>query len=83
MNAKEKYLNIKKGNKNVFDIFNELKKENSSIDSMVKLREIFPELTPIEAKEILIISETSFKNLEEYQKDFLNQFDKLSDKDLR
>ncbi|MDR6968505.1 hypothetical protein J2X31_002528 [Flavobacterium arsenatis] len=82
MDAKEKYLKIKKGNKNVFDILNELKKENNSIDSMVKLREVFPELTLIEAKEILIISETSFNSLAEYQQDFFNNFEKLSDEDF-
>ncbi|AWM13597.1 hypothetical protein DI487_06790 [Flavobacterium sediminis] len=82
MDAKEKYLKIKIGNKNVFDILNELKKESNSIDSIVKLREVFPELTLIEAKEILIISETSFNSLDEYQQNFLNHFEKLSDEDF-
>lgn len=82
MDAKEKYLAIKKNDKNVFEIWNELKKKNNSIDSMVKLREIFPELTLIEAKEILIVSETNHNSLEEYQKDFFNQIKGLEGNDL-
>ena len=82
MDAKEKYLAIKKNDKNVFEILNELKKENNSIDSMVKLREIFPELTLIEAKEILIVSETNHNSLEEYQKDFFDQIKGLEGGDL-
>jgi hypothetical protein len=82
MDAKEKYLAIKKNDKNVFEILNELKKENNSIDSMVKLREIFPELTLIEAKEILIVSETDHNSLEEYQKDLFNQIKGLEGGDL-
>ncbi|UKB82437.1 hypothetical protein LF887_15640 [Chryseobacterium sp. MEBOG06] len=73
MDTKEKYIKLKKDGKNVLTIFNELIENNSPMNSVVKLRELFPELTLIEAKEILILSETNYKDLDDYQKDLLNQ----------
>lgn len=72
MDAKEKYLRLEKDGKNVFTIFNELAEKNSPMTSIAKLRELFPELTLIEAKEILILSETDYKDLNDYQKDLFN-----------
>lgn len=81
MKSSEKYLNIKKDGKNVFEIFNELKKQNNSMSAMVSLREIFPELTLIEAKEIVVLSETAFKSLNDYQSDLAEKIKKIeSDK---
>lgn len=77
MEAKEKYLQLKKNGKNVLEIFSEIRKENNTLDSIMKIREVFTELTLIEAKEILIISETNFNDLEEYQKDLMNKFKEL------
>ena len=72
-----KYLQLKKNGKNVLEIFSEIRKENNTMDSIIKIREVFEELTLIEAKEILIISETNFNDLEEYQKDLMNKFKEL------
>ena len=43
MDAKEKYLQIKKEHKNVFEILNELKKENNSIDFIEKFKKFVAE----------------------------------------
>lgn len=73
MNKKEEYLSLIKDGKNVFEFLEEFKKENNSIDSMVKLREIFPQLTLLQAKEILIINDGVYESLDNYQADVLKK----------
>lgn len=77
MQSKEKYLQLKKNGNNVFQVFSEIRKDNNAMDSIIKIREVFAQLTLLEAKEILIISETNFNNLEEYQKDLIDKFKEL------
>ena len=73
MDTREKYLNLEKDGKIVLTIFNELAEKNSPMNSMIILRELFPELTLMEAKEILVLAETDYNDLDDYQKDLFNQ----------
>lgn len=45
MTKKEEYLSIIKDGKNVFEILNELKKENNSIEALAKLRDFSNAIT--------------------------------------
>jgi len=73
MDTREKYLKLEKDGKNVLTIFNELAEKNSPMNSMIILRELFPELTLMEAKEVLVLAETDYNDLDDYQKDLFNQ----------
>jgi hypothetical protein len=73
MSAKEKYLSLEKVGENIFSIYTELKKTNDPLKAMVLMREMFPELSLIQAKEIMVLSETDYTSLRDYQKNILQK----------
>lgn len=62
--------------KSSLEVFKNLRSKNNLINSLVKLREIFPTLSLEEAKEIMIVSETDSKSLEDYQAKVFNDLSK-------
>jgi hypothetical protein len=73
MSTKEKYIYLEKDGKNIFSIYTELKKKNDPLKAMVLMREMFPELSLIEAKEVIVLSETDYNSLSDYQKNILKK----------
>ncbi|MEL1242856.1 hypothetical protein AAEO56_01170 [Flavobacterium sp. DGU11] len=76
---KDQYLKPENAGKDVFTIFKELSENNSPINAIIKLRELFPELTLNEAKEIMVIAQTGYKDLNDYQQSLLNQRNKITE----
>lgn len=64
------------------DISKELARTLSPIETIKELRNHFPELTLAQAKEVLIVTTTEYKSLEDYQADLLKVIEKydLEDK---
>ncbi|MCD1118542.1 hypothetical protein [Chryseobacterium turcicum] len=63
-----KYLHFNHEGKNVYEIVNEMKiKYKSPLFAINKIREIFPSLPLVEAKEIVIIATSDYKKLHDYQ----------------
>jgi len=72
------YLSLEKNGRNILLIFAELRKSLPPLQSMKKLMEVFPELKLVQAKEILVLHDTDYKSLEEYQVDlFTSLLDEL------
>lgn len=67
MSRREKYISFQKDGKSIFAVYAELAKANTPMHAMVQLRGLFPELSLIEAKEIMVLSETDYESLEKYQ----------------
>ncbi|MFC3160837.1 hypothetical protein SAMN05443633_105183 [Chryseobacterium arachidis] len=68
MDNTNKYLHIKHEGKNVYEIVDELMgKYKSPLVTIQKIREIFPQLSLIEAKEVVIIKTSEHKSLYDYQ----------------
>ncbi|WPO82108.1 hypothetical protein SD427_15230 [Chryseobacterium sp. JJR-5R] len=63
--------------KNVFEIYLEYKKTLSPLESMKKMRKDFPQITFEEAKEIMIICDTNYNSIEEYQGSILEDIKKI------
>ncbi|WP_267404105.1 MULTISPECIES: hypothetical protein [unclassified Chryseobacterium] len=81
MDNYHKYLYIKKGDKNVYEIVDELMRKNKSpLIAIKRLKEIFPALSLMEAKGIVIIRTSEHKSLYDYQGSLfsdLEEFDRL------
>ncbi len=72
------YLRLEKNSRNILLIFAELRKSLPPLQSMKELMEVFPELKLVQAKEIMILHDTDYKSLEEYQVDlFTSLLDEL------
>ena len=68
MDNTNKYLHIKHEGKNVYEIVDELlEKYKSPLITIQKIREIFPSLSLIEAKEVVIIRTSEHTSLHDYQ----------------
>lgn len=68
MDNTNKYLNIKQEGKNVYELVDSMNGK-SPLFIIKKIREFFPYLSLIEAKEIVIIGTTQHKSLYDYQGD--------------
>lgn len=67
MDNTNKYLHIKHEDKNVYEIVDELMgKYKSPLVTIQKIREIVPQLSLIEAKEVVIIKTSEHKSLYDY-----------------
>lgn len=68
MDHKNKYLHIKLGDKNVYEMMDEIMVQyKSPLIAIKKMREIFPFLSLMEAKEIVVIRTSNHKSLYDYQ----------------
>jgi hypothetical protein len=68
MDNTNKYLHINYENKNVYEIVDELMVQyKSPLFAIKKIREMFPHLSLIETKEIVIIRTSEHKSLYDYQ----------------
>jgi len=76
-----KYLYLKHEGKNAFEIVNEIiSSGKTQLFAVKKIREIFPHLSLIEAKEIVVISTSEYKSLYDFQGSLfpdLEELDKL------
>ncbi|GAA4334236.1 hypothetical protein [Flaviaesturariibacter amylovorans] len=59
----------------VKDVAKELAQTNGPLEVIYLLRQHFPELSLIEAKELMIIATTEFGSLEEYQANLFGSLD--------
>lgn len=72
------YLRLEKNGTNILLIFAELRKSMPPLLSIQKLMEVFPRLKLVQAKEIMVLHDTNYKSLEEYQEDlFTHIMDEL------
>lgn len=63
-----KYLHVKRDGKNAFEIAEEITASAiTPLYAMKRIREIFPHLSLMESKEIVIIATTEYKSLYDYQ----------------
>ena len=69
----KEYLRLEKDGRNILLIFAELRKSFLPLQSIKKLMEIFPELHLMQAKEIMVLHDTNYKSLEEYQEDLFTK----------
>lgn len=73
-----KYLHIKDQGKSVYKIVDEIMAEyNSPLFAVKRIREIFPFLSLMEAKEIIAISTSEYKSLDDYQGSLLPDLEEL------
>ncbi|KQR93855.1 hypothetical protein ASG01_08325 [Chryseobacterium sp. Leaf180] len=77
MKSKEYYQQIKKNGENVFEVYLKHKKTLSPLESMKEMRKDFPQITFEEAKEIMIICDTNFNSIEEYQGSILDDIKRI------
>ncbi|MNY45757.1 hypothetical protein D3C86_1808830 [compost metagenome] len=68
MDNTSKYLRLKHKDKSVYEIVDEMMEQyKSTLVTIKKSREIFPQLSLMEAKEIVIIRTSEHKSLYDYQ----------------
>jgi|GEM_PF-1315874 hypothetical protein len=73
-----KYLHLKYGGKNAYEIVDEImEKYKSPLFTIKKIREIFPDLGLAEAKEIVIIRTSEHKSLDDYQESLFVDLEEL------
>jgi len=73
-----KYLHLRHEEKSVYEIVDEImEKYKSPLITIKKLREIFPDLSLIDAKEIVVIRTSKHKSLYDYQGSLLQDFEEL------
>jgi len=78
MDNTNKYFYIKHEDKNVYEIVDEImEKYKSPLFAVKKIREILPDLSLMEAKEIVIIRTTEHKSLYDYQGSLLKDLEEL------
>ncbi|WP_415325692.1 hypothetical protein [Chryseobacterium sp. MMS23-Vi53] len=78
MDNTNKYLHLKHEEKNIFEIVDEImEKYKSPLITIKKIREIFPQLSLMEAKEIVIIRTSEHKSLYDYQGSFFSDLEEL------
>lgn len=85
MNNTIKYLYLKHEDRNVYEIVDEImEKYKSPLYTIKKIREIFPDLSLMESKEIVIIATSEHKSLYDYQGSLfpdLEELDRLMNED--
>lgn len=79
MNKIEHYQGLINEGKNVLEHYFDFRKNNNSIESMALVRETFENLSLKEAKEIMIICETNFGSIEDYQNSLLDDLKGFDD----
>lgn len=68
-----KYKLLKLQDKNVFDLVKGFdKKGETPLKIILSIRKLFPKLSLVEAKEIMIIGTTKYKSLHDFQDDLFN-----------
>ncbi len=72
----KEYLRLEKNGRNILLIFAELRKSMPPLQSVKKIMEEFPELNLVQAKELMVLHDTDYKSLEDYQE---NLFTKILD----
>jgi len=73
-----KYFHLRHEEKSVYEIVDEIMgKYKSPLITIKKLREIFPDLSLIDAKEIVVIRTSEHKSLYDYQGRLLQDFEEL------
>ncbi|MCD0480050.1 hypothetical protein LPB90_16475 [Chryseobacterium sp. LC2016-29] len=78
MDNTSKYLHLKHKDKSVYEIVDEMMEQyKSPLATIKKSREIFPQLSLMEAKEIVIIRTSEHKSLYDYQGSLLPDLEKL------
>lgn len=69
MDNTDKYLHLKHNHQNIYEIVDEIMtKYKSPLMTKKKIKEIFPHLSLIQAKEVVIIGTSKYKSLYDYQK---------------
>ena len=70
----EQYHKLKEQNSDPFSICKQMQKDEVNMIERIRiLRELFPELNLLRAKEIDIISSEEYGSLNEYQKDIIEK----------
>lgn len=69
----KEHLQLEKNGRNILLIFAELRKSMSPLQAVQKLMKVFPELELVQAKEILVLHDTDYKSLEDYQTDLFTK----------
>lgn len=78
MDNTDKYFYLKYEGKNVYEILKEIIfNGNMPLHGVWKIREIFPELSLMEAKEIIVIATSEHKSLYDYQGSLLPDLEEL------
>lgn len=78
MDNTHKYLHIEHNGKSVYKIVDEIMVEyNSPLFAVKRIKEIFPFLSLMEAKEIVTISTSEYKSLDDYQESLIPYLDEL------
>jgi len=78
MDNTSKYLHLKDKDKSVYEIVDEMMEQyKSTLVTIKKNREIFPQLSLMEAKEIVIIRTSEHKSLYDYQGSLLPDLEKF------
>ena len=78
MDNSNKYLQFNHKGKDAYEIVDEVMTQyKNPLFAIKKIREIFPNLSLIEAKEIVIIRTTNYKSLYDYQGSFLPDLEEL------
>lgn len=78
MNNSNKYFHFNHEGKNAYEIVDEIiTKYKTPLFAIKKIREIFPNLSLMEAKEIVIIATSEHKSLDDYQRSLLPDLEEL------
>lgn len=78
MNNSNKYFHLNYEGKNAYEIVDEImNKYKTPLFAIKKIREIFPNLSLMEAKEIVIIATSEHKSLYDYQGSLLPDLEEL------
>ncbi|MBW8523332.1 hypothetical protein K0U91_11175 [Chryseobacterium chendengshani] len=68
-----KYKLLKLQDKNIFDLVKDFEKKGETpLKIILSIRKLFPKLSLVEAKEIMIIGTTKYKSLHDFQDDLFN-----------
>ncbi|GEN76988.1 hypothetical protein [Chryseobacterium hagamense] len=79
MDKTVKYLHLKHDDKNAFQIVREMTDSlKTPLYAIRKIKELFPHLSLTEAKEIVIMTVTKYKNLYDYQDSLLPDLEEFS-----
>jgi len=78
MDYTKKYIYLKHQGKDIYKIIEEMMtRYKSPLFAIRKIREIFPQLSLMEAKEVVIIATTEHKSLSDYQKSLFPDLEEL------
>lgn len=78
MDNSKKYLDLKHNGRDAYEIIDEMMdKYKSSLFTIKKIREIFPNLSLVDAKEIVMIRTTEHNSLCDYQGSLLPDLEEM------